>query len=333
MTSSPSSQNLPAQIAAAIAGVPAAMMPSCVKALDRLMGAAVDIPVAWLEQQKAKIEARTSAFKEVDAAIAISAATRAGMDSDITSAALNALLRKEYRRAKNVEAVSAAMIEDLQTQPGDSTPAPTETIEDDWLNVFEKYAETASSERMQQLWGRVLAGEVRRPGKFSLRTLRFLSEFSQADALTYSVFCESTFADIAPVSLVKPPDLKDMRELIYLEAGGLIQGASGLGGLSLTLSVNEDGNAFLREGALVLLIKAKPETKLVTPVVTLTPLGQELVTLLPGRDQRAAAEKVAHAIRTPEMNAAYLCTPIDEKGNMLPMKVLWQDELAPPQSV
>src|SRR5208283_1459027 len=53
------------------------------------------------------------------------------------------------------------------------------------LNIFERYAEDASSETMRALWARVLAGEIRRPGQFSLRTLRFMSEL---DATTAKLF-------------------------------------------------------------------------------------------------------------------------------------------------
>jgi len=55
--------------------------------------------------------------------------------------------------------------------------APTNDAEPDvdWLNVFTSYAEKASTERMQKHWASVLAGEIRRPGSFSLTTLQLLS--------------------------------------------------------------------------------------------------------------------------------------------------------------
>jgi hypothetical protein len=110
------------------------------------------------------------------------------------------LLAKEYRQQGNREAVAREFLNDLQQTeelPTQSTePAPE--LDDDWLNVFERYAGDASTDRMQRLWGRVLAGEVRRPGRFSIRTLRFLSEFSQQDALLFADFCTSAFGGIAP---------------------------------------------------------------------------------------------------------------------------------------
>ena len=49
----------------------------------------------------------------------------------------------------------------------------------DWLDFFGDYAEKANAEAVRDLWGRVLAGEIRRPGTFSLYTLRILAELDQ----------------------------------------------------------------------------------------------------------------------------------------------------------
>lgn len=325
MTDETNVSNLPASIAPAIAGIPAALVPASVKALDRLLGAAVDIPVAWLEQQKAKIKAKTASIEAVEGAIGNSVATKIVSDEDVIEAATAALLRKEYRRTKNLEAVGVAMIEDMATsgQSGAENAPPPDDVDEDWLNVFERYAESASSERMQKLWGRVLSGEVRKPGKFSLRTLRFLSEFSQADALTFADFCENCFGDMAPSKLVRPDGQKDIRHLIYLESAGLIQGASGIGGLSLSINVNSSGNGMIREGALGILFQTEPNTKIEFSTVTLTPLGQELVALLPQRDKVKVAERVAEAIRSDKIHSCYLYA-LPDNGPASPMKVLWQ---------
>lgn len=64
------SNNLPAQIAEAIVSIPQALMPGVIKSLDRLVGATIDIPVAWLQQKKAKIDAQTESYKLVEASIA-----------------------------------------------------------------------------------------------------------------------------------------------------------------------------------------------------------------------------------------------------------------------
>jgi hypothetical protein len=323
--------SLPTQIVGALATIPKALVPSCLKALDRLVGATIDIPVAWLAQKKAKIETQTEAYRLVEVAIAKRAASLAEADPETVERAAQVLIRKAYRKQVNRENVAAAALEDLSRQrneqSGVSEPPPSQThpdVDEDWLNVFERYAEDASTERMQRLWGRVLAGEIRKPGRYSMRTLRFLSEFSQADGLIFADFATSALGDIAPTKLVKPHTKTDIRDLLSLESAGLIEGGTGPG-LSYTLTFNADGNAFLREGDLAIWLQGEPGTSVDFRVVVLTPLGQELLSLLPGRDRLASARKVANSFRSHQMKSAYLGR-VDDTERVFPMEVLWQNE-------
>lgn len=327
MTETLDQSNSPTQIAGALSGIPKALIPISVKALDRLVGAAVDIPVAWLAQKKARIEAQTQAYNLVEEAIAKAAAGEAIADEETIRTAVSVLVRKSYRKQVNREAVAAATVEDLRAsstskEAQGAAATPPQELDEDWLNVFERYAEDASTERMQNLWGRVLAGEIRKPGRYAMRTLRFLSEFSQADALTFAEFCTSAFGDVAPNALVKPDEKKDIRDLIFLESSGLIQGASGLG-LGLTLSFDERGNGFMREGTLLLMLQGQPGQSLRFDCCVLTPLGQELLSLLPGRDARAAARKVGQAIKCPEIQSAFVGA-LGANDQVMPMEILWQ---------
>src|SRR4051812_14383558 len=112
MSDSKQPSNLPAQIAAAVDSITSAMVPNVIKALDRLLGAAVGIPEAWLAQRKAMIDAQTEAYRLVETAVANAAASTAVDDHETVQRAVNVLVRKSYRKQVNREAVAAAMIED-----------------------------------------------------------------------------------------------------------------------------------------------------------------------------------------------------------------------------
>ena len=86
----------------------------------------------------------------------------------------------EKRKLENRAATSKAAMEDIQAS-APTTDAQKE-IEDDWLNVFARIAEDKSSEELQILFGRILSGEVKRPGSFSLRTLQIMATISKVDA-------------------------------------------------------------------------------------------------------------------------------------------------------
>jgi hypothetical protein len=131
------------------------------KAIARLVASAAEIPAAYLEDFAQSIKNRTSAKQIVSNEVAAAAAKLASNDHDIIARAAHNLIAKEYRRQKNEENIATIAIDLLQSetaghavaeqQPGEKIP-PSRDVDEDWLNVFEKYAEDASSEKMQILW-------------------------------------------------------------------------------------------------------------------------------------------------------------------------------------
>lgn len=64
----------------------------------------------------------------------------------------------------------------------DSQVASDREVDEDWLFVWREYAGKVSVEDLQRLWGSVLAGEVKSPGRYSIRTLEFLKTLSRPEA-------------------------------------------------------------------------------------------------------------------------------------------------------
>lgn len=152
------------------------------KAISRLIAGAVEIPAAYLDAFAQSIKNKTEAKKVVSNEVATAAAKLAASDTNVVARAAHNLLAKEFRNQQNKEAIARKTIEILEeeapTDPGERNanqenrqPAPD--VDEDWLNIFERHAADASSERMQMLWARVLAGEIRKPKTFSLKSLRY----------------------------------------------------------------------------------------------------------------------------------------------------------------
>lgn len=313
--------NLPADIAAAVTSVVHALIPSSLKALNRLVGAGVEIPAAYLDRVAQRTKAKTKSYVAAEEAIAKAVALGVAADEEIAQRAMMNLVAKEYRKQENREAIAKEFLNELENgevQAG-SGVEPRAELDDDWLNVFERYAEDATTDRMQKLWGRVLAGEVRKPGAFSLRTLRFLSEFSQSDAQLFSDLVNNSFAGVAPISLLKPEESSDITGLLALEAAGLITGASGT--LSQTVS-GFNQLAHLVEVNIGIELTLPNNDRISIPGYLLTTLGQELRTLLPARDLRESARRVAFAFRKPEMLEAHL-VHVDQKMMATRFEALW----------
>lgn len=320
---------LPSPIKALLSDISQALVPECIRVLNRLIGAAGEIPLAWFKLHSARIDNRREAEKTVSEAIAKSVAARASEDTEILDRAMSALICKEYRKQINREAVAVAMIEELQSNTmGDaqarnvhSNISGSTGPDDDWLNVFERYAEDASTEKVQRLWGRVLAGELRSPGRYSLRVLRYLSEFSRADAERFSYVANNAFSSFAPEKLVHYPDDKAL--LLQLGADGLITPSEG-SSMNHQQTFDHSGVLFIREENLAIKLHGVPNSDLRWAAFPLTELGKELLSLLPGRDPRAVARKVASAIRTPAAQAADLVEFISE-GQISIIENLWDE--------
>ena len=64
-----------------------------------------------------------------------------------------------------------------------------DTIDDDWLNAFETEARQKSTEEMQAFFGKILAGEIRKPGSYSTKTIRILGSLEQNTANHFMRLC------------------------------------------------------------------------------------------------------------------------------------------------
>lgn len=89
------------------------------------------------------------------------------------------IIHREFRKEVNfAKAIDIAA--DILSQ--DNSEPPKEQVEQDWLYRFREVASNTTTEEIQQLWGRILAGEIKSPGKHSLRTLEFIKNLSQKEA-------------------------------------------------------------------------------------------------------------------------------------------------------
>jgi hypothetical protein len=75
----------------------------------------------------------------------------------------------------------AALAEDEALAVSDDEVS-AEQPDPDWLNKWRNHAQDVSSAQMQQLWARLLSGELKHPKSYSLHTVEALSRMSADDA-------------------------------------------------------------------------------------------------------------------------------------------------------
>lgn len=84
---------------------------------------------------------------------------------------------QEEKRQGNIEAVVGMAAEEVG-----ANDVQNHEIDHDWTARFFAEAQDVSSEKMQQIWAKILAGEVETPGRTSMQTLSILRNMSQRDA-------------------------------------------------------------------------------------------------------------------------------------------------------
>jgi hypothetical protein len=83
--------------------------------------------------------------------------------------------RKEVNVARAVLYAEEALADDPSDPSGSR-------VSEDWLFRWRERAGEVSADELSELWGRVLAGEVKAPGRFSLRSLEVLRNLSRDEA-------------------------------------------------------------------------------------------------------------------------------------------------------
>lgn len=77
---------------------------------------------------------------------------------------------------------SKAIIYAEEQLANDIADPPNNNVDEDWLFAWRENAGRVSTEDLQRLWGSILAGEIKEPGKYSVRTLDFLKTLSRSEA-------------------------------------------------------------------------------------------------------------------------------------------------------
>ncbi|KWH20084.1 DUF2806 domain-containing protein [Burkholderia multivorans] len=203
---------------------------------------------------------------------------------------------------------------------GDDAPVTDKPIDGDWLRSWRDSAARVSSDELQSLWGKILAGEVKAPGSCSLRTLDFVRNLSQDEAREIEQICPFVFKDgfiFKYGALADAAGAIRYEYLMFLEEIGLINIGGGPG-LSLTMSSAVEGS-FLRAlftRDLAIVVKAKDAAKkLVLANYRVTPLGMQVFGLNSVAVDQAYLKAVAEVCAAQGFEVAISQYKVLENGN------------------
>lgn len=129
----------------------------------------------------------------------------------------------EQRPLNNVETgirtVEILVEDESSTANTDEIDNPNkhDVPEDEWISEFENQSRHKSSSAMRERFARLLAGEIKRPGTFSLRTIRLLGEIDEKIANIFKILCSACISFDNPlgskfISLSLLPNLVDRNQ-------------------------------------------------------------------------------------------------------------------------
>ncbi|MCD9029578.1 DUF2806 domain-containing protein [Luteimonas sp. BDR2-5] len=200
---------------------------------------------------------------------------------------------QERKRQHNVESIAAAAAAELM----DEEAVPDQAPDEDWVSRFFSSAQDVSSEQMQELWGRILAGEIKNPGSFSLRTLDFVRNLTKHDAaliekLSNLAFVHGTTAMIPVFEdewLQKERGIYPMHHFIMGELGALYPSD-----LTFRQFHEQEANkAVLTSGQFILMLEKEPPiSEVALQIWKFTQVGQEVLALVAPDGDKALVEKL-----------------------------------------
>ena len=243
-----------------------------IQKISQALSEASDVPIVY---DKGDLTMNTTDFDEL--------VKRAG----------NRLAYQELRKQTNIEAVVSNAYNDLENE----APVNDEPVDPDWLIRFFNSVEDISNEQMQYLWGKILAGEIKHPNTFSMRTLNLLRNLTQKEAelfkkiSPYIFTCpgndEKSFVDYflpseSLIEFIKNPLEKysiPFPEILTLSEAGIINYKSTLS-ISMHLSPKETDYIVGSQGRIKLYNGKEEPVNIIHGAYVLTESGKELFPII-----------------------------------------------------
>lgn len=198
---------------------------------------------------------------------------------EIAKRASSRLAFQEITKQQNIEAVVDNAYEELEKVESVSS----DPVNPDWMIRFFNSVEDISDEDMQKIWGRILAGEIKRPSTYSYRTLEKLKNMTQQEAKHFQLVSSLALQSanekfiLSDTNILKKYNV-DFTYLLELEDCGLIK----LQTLALKFpaSVNQPNIIFNSKIIGIIYGKKKELQELNIPIQVFTQSGSQLITAI-----------------------------------------------------
>jgi hypothetical protein len=193
---------------------------------------------------------------------------------------------RELKREVNLRAI--ALLAQEEAYPDEQVS--DSKVNDQWTARWIDGAQDVSDEQLRVLWAKLLAGEVRRPGSYSLHTIEYLRRVSPGEAKNIERIACLALKDYYSGAMKKntfiykgEDSLKDISKnlILELEEAGIMNTATL--GFTVKLAAVKHEEKWIRalqfQDRLLFAETDDPKTELSLKVFRLTSLGAEIISL------------------------------------------------------
>lgn len=213
----------------------------------------------------------------------------------------------ENRRQANLEDIFQQVPEHLPEAVSD------EKVDEDWMFQYIGNAQDISNKQMQQLWAKILAGEVAQPNSYSLRTLEALKTLSPKEAQTLAKVSQAAIYHLETSFILDATKhrniLKDefdinFSDILVLREIGLTSSTN----LTFNFEIvnNKNETLFFSHGDMGIVIEREiGAQKKVVSVELFTRVGSELLSLIDINPKVTYIQKFASLFDEPNAKKFY----------------------------
>jgi hypothetical protein len=227
-------------------------------------------------------DAKAYEIEVIESAKARAYLNKQEIEQDILDRIQERTLFREVKKQEHIDAVTRIAIEQLQNEKEVSdTP-----VNEDWTVRFFNIVEDVSDEQMQQLWGKILAGEVKTPNSYSIHTLELLKNLSKPEAelfekaASYVIFFETEpfICNAKDGEIFKRNNLSFDDCLLLIELGLIMANADI--GFIYEPTTNDVEYVYNAGKYMIKATRKANSLRWELPVLSLTRVGKELLKLL-----------------------------------------------------
>lgn len=165
----------------------------------------------------------------------------------------------------------------------------------EWMHRFIDAAGDISTEEMQRIWSKVLAGEVLDPTSFSLRTLECLRNMDVTDARLFSSLCKLVINNM----IISDNNFLEKHGILYedilkLNEGGLISLYSNI---SKQFEISSEPRIVINFNDYILTGKSDKKTYVSIRIYPLTTAGKELSRIVDGKMDFETVKEICQIVQ------------------------------------